>query len=109
MGRCERDALPGMVVCGEHATRDALVMNIRNLSAKAEKLEAEVERLTAERARLDKAWGLEKRGLLDRINELVYRSAIAEQRIEGVRNVLTWEHTSADDLRQDIQTELRED
>ena len=62
MGRCERDALPGMVVCGEHATRDALVMNIRTLSAKVEKLEAEVERLRKDgRGNIKLGWKVKDR------------------------------------------------
>lgn len=30
--QCTRNALPGMVVCGEHATRDAMAMHIRALA-----------------------------------------------------------------------------
>jgi hypothetical protein len=40
MGRCEREAIDGMVVCAEHATKDALAMRIRELVKQVTRLEA---------------------------------------------------------------------
>lgn len=70
----------------------------------------EIAELKKERAHLEKAWGLEKRGLLDRINELVERAAAAaEQKIKAVREVLKWGHRAAYDLREDIRAQLEEE
>lgn len=40
IGRCEREAIDGMVVCAEHATKDALAMRIRELVRQIARLEA---------------------------------------------------------------------
>ena len=37
VGQCERKALPLMVVCEEHASREAMAMVIRQLARKAKK------------------------------------------------------------------------
>lgn len=43
MGRCRGQAVPGLVVCAEHATRDALVMLIDDLRAENDRLRAQLK------------------------------------------------------------------
>ena len=40
IGRCTRDALPGMLVCAEHATPDAIRMLVHGYEDRAERLRA---------------------------------------------------------------------
>jgi hypothetical protein len=45
VGKCEREALPGMVMCAEHATPDAVEMAMQRLEAENKRLQAVVERV----------------------------------------------------------------
>lgn len=38
IGRCERDALPGMVVCAWHATPDAITIQMNQLALRTKGL-----------------------------------------------------------------------
>ena len=42
IGQCEKDALPGMVVCGEHADKEAMAYYICTLTRRVEQLEAQL-------------------------------------------------------------------
>lgn len=43
MGRCERECLPGMVVCDRHVTRDALVYAVRLYAKERDEARADLE------------------------------------------------------------------
>ena len=66
--------------------------------ARAEKAEAEVKR---ERERFEEAKKLARHARI--------KAAGLEEMVDSIRQVLTWGHTSVDDLRRDILIEIGEE